>query len=58
MIQSGTDQVMSLGEQETLSCVYTVNGGYQQLQIVEILYETDRYAIVEGVKLYDQILIP
>ena len=58
MIQSGTDQVMSLGEQETLSYVYTVNGGYQQLQIVEILYETDRYAIVEGVKLYDQILIP
>ena len=58
MIQSGTDQVMILQEKETLSYVFTVNGGYQELQIVEILYETDRYAIVDGIRLYDQILIP
>ena len=47
-----------IGEKETLPYVYTINGGYQVQKVVTIQYESDRYAIVKGISLYDRVMIP
>ena len=58
MIENGTASVAPIGEKETLPYVYTINGGYQVQKVVTIQYESDRYAIVKGISLYDRVMIP
>ncbi|MBQ7933316.1 MAG: hypothetical protein IJ327_00810 [Lachnospiraceae bacterium] len=58
MIEEGTTKVAPLSETGVLPYVYTINGGYQVMEIVEIEYQSDRYAIVNEIKLYDRVLIP
>ena len=58
MIESGSDNVATVSEKESLPCVYTINGGYQVLHVVQVEYESGRYVIVDGIELYDRVMIP
>lgn len=58
MLENGTASVVPIGEKETLPYVYTINGGYQVQKVIKIQYESDRYAIVKGISLYDRVMIP
>ena len=58
MIESGSDHVATVSEKASLPCVYTINGGYQVLHVVQVEYESGRYVIVDGIELYDRVMIP
>ena len=58
ILQHGTTSTLSLGDARELSYVCTVNGGYQEEKVVQILSQSDAYAVVEGIKLYDRVLVP
>ena len=54
--EEGTEQ-MYLGETATVAGVYIVNGGYEDFQVVEVEYQAQGYAIVEGVEMYDRVRV-
>ncbi len=58
ILQRGTTSTIPLSDARELSYVCTVNGGYQEEKVVRILSQSDAYAVVEGIKLYDRVLVP
>ena len=56
LIQESED-VAVLGEIEDSYGVYVVNGGSKEYQHVELSYQEDGYAIVNGIDAYDHVLI-
>jgi len=57
-IQSASsDQTMVIGETGYLYGVYLINGGYEQFESVDIIYQAQGYSIVEGINLYDRVKV-
>lgn len=50
-------ETTTISDLQQVDGVYVVNGGYEQFEIVKIIYRAQGYAIVEGIDLYDRIKI-
>lgn len=52
-----TGEQMAISETAEVYGVYVVNGGFQQFKGIDIVYESQGYAIVTGVDMYDRVRV-
>ena len=54
----GSQETTTISNFVDVEGVYVINGGYESFQRITRLYQSSGYSIIEGVDLYDRILIP
>ncbi len=54
----GSQETTTISNFEDVEGVYVINGGYESFHRITRLYQSNGYSIIEGVDLYDRILIP
>ena len=52
------EETTTISNFEDVEGVYVINGGYESFHRITRLYQSNGYSIIEGVDLYDRILIP
>ncbi len=57
LCKAGSEETVTLQDQETAYGVYILNGGNSEFERVEILYQEDGYSIVEGIQPFDHIML-
>lgn len=56
--EEGTEQTMTVDNNSRLTGVYVMNGSSQKFTPVKVICHEEGYSIVEGIQLYDRLLIP
>ena len=51
------DETLSVGQTGYLYGVYLINGGFEQFESVDIIYQAQGYSIVKGIELYDRVKV-
>ena len=54
---ASSDQSLVTGQTGYLYGVYLINGGYEQFESVDIIYQAQGYSIVKGINLYDRVKV-